>query len=110
MIIADFSLNNNQIKSYFEGSDSYVPTSELLYIHTHPLVKPNFIDQIEALINNACTIVVTKSIRGSVIDKFTDLTIKLGAELPNLSQENAPIVLSHLREIYKLCNYLLKHN
>ncbi|MNK09967.1 hypothetical protein D3C87_279770 [compost metagenome] len=108
MILADFSFNNPQIKEYFNGSDAYIPTSEFMYIHTHPLVKPNFVDHLESMINRTAILVEKRSIRGAVIDKFTDLAIKLGAELPNVTKETAPVVLSHLREIYKLCKSLLK--
>lgn len=108
MVLADFSINNPQIKAYFNGSDEYIPSSEFMYIHTHPLVKPNFVDHIESMINRSAVIIEKRSIRGVVIEKFTDLAIKLGAELPNVTQETAPVVLSHLREIYKLCKNLLK--
>jgi hypothetical protein len=110
MALADFSLENPQIKAYFEGSDKYIPSSELMYIHTHPLVKPNFLDQLEALILKTTVLIQSKNIRGSIIDKFVALATKFGAELPNINRENAPTILSHLREIYKLCNGLLKNN
>lgn len=108
MALADFSFTNTQIKKYFEGSDAYIPVSELLYIHTHPLVKPNFLDEIEALINKTSAWMVSKNVRGTAVEKITSLAIKLGAELPNLTRENAPIVLTHLRDIYTICTALLK--
>lgn len=111
MPLTDLSFKNSQIKAYFEGSDNYVPSSELMYIHSHPLVKPNFLDEMEAIILKTANLIERKNIRGAVIDKITNLTMQFGAELPNISQENAPKILGHLREIYKLCNGLLKsHN
>jgi hypothetical protein len=110
MPINDFSFKNTQIKAYFEGSDKYVPSSELIYIHSHPLVKPNFLDELEALILKTTDLIQKKNIRGSIIDKIGNLTMQFGAELPTISQENAPKILSHLRDIYKLCTGLLKNH
>lgn len=107
-MIVDLSFTNQQIKGYFEGSGSYVPSSEIVYIHTHPLIKPNFLDEIEAIVNKTAVLIEQKKIRGSVIDRFTKLAINLGVELPGITLESAPAVLSHLRDIYKLCNDLLK--
>lgn len=111
MSLNDFSFKNAQIKAYFEGSDSYVPSSELIYIHSHPLVKPNFLDEMEAIILKTAALIERKSIRGAVIEKLTNLTMQFGAELPTISQENAPKILGHLRGIYTICTGLLKsHN
>jgi len=110
MALADFSFKNPQILNYFKGSDSYIPSSELIFIHSHPLVKPNFLDEMEAMILRTSQLIDQKSIRGAVIEKLANLAMKFGAELPNINQENAPTILSHLREIYKLCDGLLKNN
>jgi hypothetical protein len=107
MTLTDFSFSNTQIKKYFDGSDEYVPVAELLYVHTHPLVKPNFLDQIEALINKTSAWMKTKNMKGQAVTKLTDLSIKLGAELPGITRESAPIILSLLRSIYAVCNALL---
>ena len=105
----DLSFNNSQIKAYFEGSDSYVPSSELLYIHTHPLVRPNFLTDLEVLIVNATEEMVAKNIRGAIVDKFTQLAISLGTLLPELSnmddakaKEAAVKMMPTLRELYQL--------
>lgn len=106
-VLADFSLNNLQIKQYFNGSDDYVPTSELLYVHTHPLVRPNFLSEIEVLINKASQVMVERNITGVPVQRFTALAQELGRQLPELTEKNAPAVLNTLREIYKLCNTVI---
>lgn len=110
MSLLDFSFSNTQIKAYFEGSDAYVPVSELMYIHSHPLIKPNFLDQLEALILQTSELIKKKNIRGAIIDRLTTHAASFGAELPTITQDNAPKILGHLREVYKICNGLLKNN
>jgi hypothetical protein len=110
MSLVDLSFNNTQIKAYFNGSDSYTPVSELMYIHSHPLVKPNFLDQLEAMILATSELIKAKNIRGSIIDRLTEHAMKFGAELPNINSDNAPKILGHLREVYKICNGLLINN
>lgn len=110
MSLLDFSFNNTQIKAYFEGSDEYIPTSELMYIHSHPLVKPNFLDQLETIILKTSETIQKRNIKGVMIDRLTEHTKNFGAELPTISQKNAPKILFHLREIYKICNGLLINN
>lgn len=110
MALADFSFKNTQILNYFKGSDAYIPSSELMFIHSHPLIRPNFLDEIEAMILKTDQVIQKKKTRGVVIEKLTALATKFGAELPNITQENAPTILTHLREIYKICDSLLKNN
>lgn len=110
MALGDFSFKNQQILNYFEGSDEYVPSSELIFIHSHPLVKPNFLDEMEAMILKTSLVIQKRNIRGVVIDKLSNLAMKFGAELPTITQENAPTILSHLRGIYKICDSLLKND
>jgi hypothetical protein len=110
MALVDLSFKNTQIAAYFKGSDSYIPSSELIYIHAHPLIRPNFLDEMEGLILRTSQLIQEKNIRGSVIEKFAKFGAKFGAELPTITHENAPKILGHLREIYKLCKGLLKDN
>jgi len=110
MSILNLSFSNQLIADYFRGSNKYVPTSELLYIHSHPLVKPNFIGEIEVLVNMASKVIDAKNIQGPVVDKLTKLAISLGQQLPDVTQENAPKVLETLRSIHKVCVQLLKNH
>jgi hypothetical protein len=104
--LADLSFTNLQIKRYFEGSNEYVPVSELLYVHSHPLVRPNFLAQIESLINQTAQVMVEKKTTGAPVEKFTKLAQDLGRQLPNLTTKNAPQVLETLRQIYQLCRII----
>lgn len=103
-VLGDFSFNNLQIRQYFKGSDSYAPTSELLYVHSHPLVRPNFLAELETMINEASQVMVQRNMTGAPVQKFTALAQALGRELPELTDKNAAAVLGTLREIYKLCS------
>jgi hypothetical protein len=103
----DLSFNNELIMQYFNGDDSYIPSSELIYLHEHPLIRDCFLVQIERMVHETAQLFERKNMRGSVVQKFIDSTIKIGAELPNLNKDNAPIVLNELRSVYWLCKGLL---
>lgn len=104
-VILDFSFNNPMIRDYFNGSEKYVPTSELLYVHSHPLIQPNFVAQVEYLINETAEKMSTK--KGSPVNKFIQLAQSLGKLLPILSDSNAAEALVILREIYQFCNKVI---
>lgn len=99
----DFSLSNPLISNYFDGDDSYIPVSELLYLHTHPLVQPNFLSDIEKLINDTAVYLESKNMRGTVVEQIVTLTIEMSSYLPSLDRENAPKFLETLRRIYSIC-------
>lgn len=106
----DFSLNNPKIKSFFNGDDSYMPTSELLYLHTRPLIRPNFIEDINMLIDLAGEALINKKIPANSITVISlmDLGIRLGRELGTLQIINPEEVLNILRELYTLSNTIIK--
>ena len=103
----DLSFSNELIKNYFEGSDDYIPVTELIYVHEHPLIKGSFLVELEHTINRTTEELLRTNTKGVVLDKFIDATIKLGAELNDISKENAPNILMHLRTVYQLCNLIL---
>lgn len=105
-MITDFSLSNPLIKSYFDGSDEYVPTNEFLYLHTHPLIRPNFLEQIEVKIRETTEYCIARSIKSTALMKTALLAEKLGKILPIVTEENAQEALSVLREIYQFCKRL----
>jgi hypothetical protein len=104
----DFSFSNTLIKDYFEGGNSYVPSSELLYLHEHPLVTGTFLHEIEFLVLKTYELLKSKNIKGTPIDKFIGLTKTLGEQLPILTIDNSPTILEVLRKVYILCRDLLK--
>lgn len=105
--LIDFTFTNKSIKAYFDGDDTYIPSSELIYLHSHPLIKPSFLTEIDKRIMECTEFMLKVNMKGRVLDTFIESTKKIGAELPNLTQQNAPIVLKELRTVYKLCNQLL---
>ena len=98
----DFTFNNELIKNYFEGSDEYVPTGELMWLHTHPLVTPNFLTQIEELILKAGEIMQKHNMKGYPIPELEAIAIEIGQNLPDITIDNAPIILGAMRKAYKL--------
>lgn len=108
MIQTDFSIaNNEQIRAYFKGSNKYIPTSELVYLHEHPLIRNSFLADIEALIDKSTQCLLANNVQGAIVDKFIHHTIKLGELLPEVNKDNALLILEALRDIYVLCVNLL---
>jgi hypothetical protein len=108
MALVDLSFNNLSIANYFNGSNEYVPVTELMYIHTHPLIRPNFLVDIETLINQVIVKISEKPITGMPATTLANYAIQLATELQSLSEENAPVVLGLLRNIYTYCNNVIK--
>ena len=100
----DFSLNNPDIKKYFEGDDSYAPVRELMYLHTHPLIRPNFLLEIGNLIDQVGTKLVARKVPPSskIIRDLESLCISLGQTLPD-TEEAAGRMLPYLRDTYTIC-------
>ena len=110
MTTYDLSMNNPAIRKYFAGDDSYKPTSELVFLHTHPLVQPNFIQEVERVISAAGEKLIAKKVppHSKVVIDLIDLTIRFGEAMGTLHPEDPEEVLSILRSLYVLCNSVLK--
>src|ERR1700739_995025 len=108
MSLLDLSFNNVNIANYFNGDNSYLPSSELMYIHSHPLIRPNFLTDISTLINTVSVRMQTKGVTGIPVGDLAGYGKDLAAELQSLSDDNAPAALDLLRKIYIYCNNLLK--
>lgn len=108
----DFSFNNPAIKKYFEGDGTYVPTRELMYLHTHPLIKPNFIMEIDNLVIQAGNKLIAKNTPGNskTVTGLQDLCIKLGTSMTDLDIKSAEEMLIHLRTLFVLCNKINRGN
>lgn len=98
---------NEGIKAFFEGSDDYIPTSELKYLHIHPLVRPSFLTEIEALVKKTGDVILSKNIQGNVVTRLEDIVINLGRTLPEINDKNAEPIMRELRNLYSLCNEVL---
>lgn len=106
MTTIDLTSNNSMIKDYFTGVGKYVPSAELIYLHTHPLITPNFVTELEAIIARAGEI-LAKHPNAHLISKFTNLAITIGKELPEVNYETAPKILDAMKEISGLCTGII---
>lgn len=104
----DFSFKNSLILKYFTDPNAkYVPSAELIYIHTHPLVTPNFLNEIQELINTTTLEFNNKRLTGIPVEKLTDSAIELGQALVKVDSTTAPNILRILRDIYVYCHKAL---
>lgn len=102
----DFTFKNQLLKKYFEGDNSYIPTSELIYLHDHPMVKPNFMTELSQLIKEAGDLMVKHKLL-HYSDRLSSIAIRMGKELPEITEDNARVILGTMREAYQLSNELL---
>lgn len=108
----DFSSNNPVIKEFLttpihKAPASY-PVSELLYLHIHPLIKDNFIKEIEAKVHSVVGKLTLENNR-SLVERILELGIRLGKLMPELDNGNREVaqdVLEILRELYQRCGGL----
>lgn len=103
----DFTFKNKLILSFFNYEEVPAPVREIIYLHEHPLVKPNFIVELIELVEKTNNHLISKKISGHPIDEFTSIAIRIGQQLPKLTEENAPLVLEEFRKLYKICNQIL---
>lgn len=97
----DLSFKNQAIKNFFEErDDTYIPTAELMYIHTHPLVNPNFVLEIDLSLLSILEEMASGKVPEKAISRLTDLVIKLGKLMPEVTENNCEDILFTLREIY----------
>jgi hypothetical protein len=105
-----FLLENNQgIKEFFEGKDTYIPTSELNYLRKHPLVRPNFLTQIDDLLIGSISKLEKANYTGISFKKeLEDIAIRIGTnvaadENTEGIEEQSKEILFALRDLRNLC-------
>lgn len=104
----DFTIKGNEgIRNYFSGNNSYVPIPEILYLHDRPLLRPNFLTEIQDLVEETGKYLKEKNITGYVLDKLSEYAITLANTLPDVTKDNAELVLGTLRDIRHLCKNTL---
>lgn len=103
----DLSFSNTNIKDFFNGSDAYIPTRELIYVHTHPLIRPNFVNELETLLLKAGDILIAKNMKGHPVEELAKVAIEIGSSLPGINEDNAGKILFSMRKAYKLCNQII---
>ena len=103
--MTSFSITNNEgIRNYLNGIDSYVPTQELIYLHTHPLIQPNFLGEIDKELREVSLLILDGNIRGAPITELITLGESIGSSFAgSITIENAEVILQALRSLYQLC-------
>ena len=107
----DFSLSNPEIKGYFEFTSNTPPEGEIKYLHTHPLVTPNFVEEINILVVKAGERLASAKGIGydQYIKRIQETCIKLGESIPNMEMPDPANTLFYLREAYTLSNEILRN-
>lgn len=103
----NFSFENTKIDEYFKGDDKDPPIDELIYLHTHPLVRPNFLVQLDELVIQAGIRLKAKNMTGYPVQEMIRIAVEIGKALPSVNQDNALKILVEMRNLYKLCTTLL---
>jgi hypothetical protein len=103
----DFTFNNTNIKSFFEGNTADAPVAELIYLHAHPLIKPNFIIQLEQMILDAGQVLKARRMQGRPVEELISIALDIGQSLPDITSDNATKILVRMRDAYVLCNNLI---
>ena len=88
MPITDMTFNNPKIKAFFlakEGSEG-APVDELLYLHTHPLIKPTFLNQLEEAIADLEKRAISGHVPNDALEKLIVHAVEIGKPLPELTR------------------------
>lgn len=107
----DFTIKgNDNLRSFFEEDGDHVPVSEMVYTHNHPLLRPNFLTEINDLAELAGDIILAKSITGKILEDYCMFAVRISSSFPNVTYETAETLMVELRNLYKLCNQIIKAN
>lgn len=102
MPILDLSLSNPNIFNYLNYKSERPPVGEFMFIHTH-YVEGNFVSQIEIMIAQASEVISMNAKMKGIATRLRTLAEKLGAQLSEVNEKNAPGILDTLRQIYAVC-------
>lgn len=107
----DFSLSNPDLKAWFASGEGEAPVREFIYLHEHPLVRPNFISEIEVLIHDTGLHIKARNISGSPVKRLVDaaetFSQALKAYLLGKTNDAARDVVEALKAVYKICTKIL---
>jgi hypothetical protein len=108
----DFSIENPQIKGWLNRENDLVPVREFVYLHDHPLIRPNFLSDIEVLIFVTGQHMLARGISGAAGKRLLAFSETFANRLEVFVREKsenvAKEVLESLREIYLLCEKIRK--
>jgi hypothetical protein len=103
----NYTLTNPKVEAYFKGDDTDPPVSELIYIHSHPMLHPTFLDEVDALLVTTAKHILAKNITGYPIQSLAEIAISIGTKMPTFNEGSAPLILTELRNLYVLCNHII---
>jgi len=103
MPILDLSLNNPNIYNYLTHKSDRPPVGEFMFIHTH-YVEGNFVSQLETMILHASEEIAKNPKKRGAASRLRGLAEKLGVQLSEINEKNAPGILDTLRQIYGVCS------
>lgn len=103
----DFSFANPEIRSWFDRNSTAAPVRQFVYLHEHPLVRPNFIAELDVMIYETGAHIQAKNITGSPIKRLQKLAKEFADALTKFVVEkeegSAEKVLLSMRELHTFC-------
>lgn len=105
----DFTLSNPIIGKYFKGESNSPPIAEFLYVDTHPLIRPNFLTELEELSKTACARLQVGDIpQDSFLPLLTKHAVILGTSIES-PEEKAVTILESLKDLYTFFTQVIKN-
>lgn len=106
----DFCFSNPEIGNWFNGEDTPPPVKHFKYLHTHPLVKPNFLTEIEAEILKGGADIQALGLEGKPVEDLSreaaSYATSLSAFISSGSDQDALECLHVLRRIRKVVSHV----
>lgn len=99
--------DNSDIRKFLEGDDSFLPASEILYLHSRPLLRPNFLTEVDDLLNFVFIKYGYSKIPDQYIKKLEEYGVRLGIALgKTLTEDVGKDIAFAIRDIYTMCKEL----
>ena len=96
--------DNTIIRDFLLIEGKSPPVSEYLYLHEHPLLRPNFLTEIDDLVKETGELIISRKVSGAPIEKLSALVIRIGSKVDlKMNEDQAKEVLLALKEVYQLC-------
>lgn len=107
----NFGFSNKKISDWFSdvpGSDTIV--KEFKYLHDHPLVKPNFLTEIEMEIYKAGLVATDINLTGKPVQDLSKeagtFTVALSGFIEGKTDAQATACLESLRRLLNISKYI----
>lgn len=110
MELSNLSLSSPAIAAFFKTGNK-PPVRELLFVHQHPLLKPNFVTDLERLVLQAAETISVADVTDPVTRQRSDTLISciatIANALPSLDQDRAVEALRAMRAAHDVCQSIL---